>query len=340
MAQHSSRRPADRRPTLSDVAALAGVSKMVASRAMNDSANVSRDASEKVKNAATMLGYIPHQGAKSLATNRTGAIAFLAPMNNHRFFGDPNVAELLLGVKQSLSESGMQLVTLIVEDRADQERVAKYVMSRHVDGVVILSPELVEPLVRDLARARVPMAANGIVSGAESLDSIVVDSRTSAREMARVLQEAGVTDCAVIAGGEGRAGTLQVLDGIRDVFGTIRNHRVVFTDHSFQSGQEAMEELLELDPGIDGVFISSDVMADAAIQVLKRHHRAVPDDVKVTGWDNSLPADAINPPLTTLDVPFLAMGRDLAAMLVEQIAGRPGGEIREVSTQVVRRESA
>ena len=340
MTTDVSRNAPVRRPTLTDVAALAGVSKMVASRALNDMPNVSPDASRRVKSAATMLGYIAHQGARSLATNRTGAIAFLAPMSNHRFFGDPNVAELLQGIKESLSASSAQLVTLIVEDQADEERVAKYVMSRHVDGVIVLSPELVERLVRDLARAHVPIAANGSIAGAESIDSIIVDSRRAARQMSEILKSDGVRKLAVIAGGDSRPGTIQALDGIGDVFGRVPEDSVVYTDHSFQAGQEAMETLLRRHPELDGVFTASDVMADAAIGVLQRHGRKLPDDVKVTGWDNSLPADACTPSLTTLDVPFHQMGNDLAQLLLDQIDGRPGGQVISATTEVVRRQSA
>jgi DNA-binding LacI/PurR family transcriptional regulator len=328
------------RPTLDDVAAVAGVSRMVASRALNGQGNVSAAASEKVHAAVAMLGYVPHQGARSLATNRTSAIAFLAPMDNDRFFGDPNVALIVSGLKHELAASGNQLVTLLVEDAEDSRRVGRFLQARPVDGVVILSPELVGPLVRDLQRFGLPIAGNGRVDGADAMDSLVFDARAAARAMASRLQEGGARRPAVVAGPADRTGTQDVLQGIRDVFGVLGDDRIRYTDHSFRSGQEATVSLLRDGVEFDGLFVSSDAMASAAIAVLDAAGIRVPSDVRVTGWDNSLPADAVDPPLTTLDIPYRSIGERLGRMLVEQLAGEPGGRVESISTAVVGRRSA
>jgi DNA-binding LacI/PurR family transcriptional regulator len=329
-----------RRPTLDDVAALAKVSRMVASRAIRGEGSVSTDASARVHEAVTMLGYVVHQGARSLATNKTGAVAFLAPMRNQRFFSDPNVAEILSGINSVVRSADLQLVTLTVEDEEDAKRAGSYARGRHVDGVMILSPELVGDLVRQLATAGVPMSANGRVDGAAALDSIVLDTEERARDMAAILRADGVRRCAIIAGPVENPTTAEFIRGIEREFGATDGTFIAHGDHSYQEGAAAMEELLLRQPELDGVAAASDMMASAALAVLSARGRRVPDDVRVTGWDNSLPPEATDPALTTLSVPYESIGEQMARLLLEQLDGGSGGRVVAAPSEIIRRASA
>ncbi len=313
---------------------------MVASRAVNGAANVSPRAAARVHEAIAALGYVQHAGARAMALNRTGTIGFIAPMANQRFFADPNVAAVLGGIKEVLQDSPIQLVTLIVEDQQDQLKAARYVKGGHVDGVIVLTPELLEPLVVDIAGAGVPIAANGLVDGAPRMDSLVTDTRKGAGDMCTYLARAGVTRCAVIAGQRDVPSTWNMIAGIRDVFpGTSEDH-ITFGDHTPEAGRNRMHELLDRDLGFDGVFVASDVMASAALPVLIDRGFRVPDDVQLVGWDNSLPADTCRPSLTTMSIPFHGIGRSLASMLTDRINGAAGGRVTPVTTAIVRRGSS
>lgn len=328
------------RPTLDDVAKLAGVSRMVASRAVNGTGNVSPAASERVHEAIRMLGYVQHQGARSLATNRVDTVAFMAKLPNERFFADPNIARVVTGLKQVLSAEKRQLITLIVEDDGDAARAAQYVKKGFVDGVAVFSPSGLDDTIRDLTRSGIPVATNGLVPGAPGLDSVVVDIRNAARTVAEHLRSAGARELAVIAGMRHHAGTATVFDGIADVFGHIPPDRIRYGDHTANAGADGMRRLLEDSPDLDSVFVSSDVMAAAAIGVLQDSGRRVPDDVRVTGWDNSVHPAACHPSLTTLDIPFIEIGRTMATLISERVAGADGGRARLVDTTLIVRESA
>jgi DNA-binding LacI/PurR family transcriptional regulator len=329
-----------RRPTLDDVAALAQVSRMVASRAVRGTDNVSPAAQERVASAVRELGYVVHQGARSLATDRTGSVAFIAPMRNQRFFSDPNVAQILSGIKGRLRDADLQVVTLIVEDEADARRVANFVLGRHVDGALILSPELARDLVRTMSAAGVALSANGRVEGAAGLDSVVFDVRSRAREIAAVLSSTRARDVVVIAGPGESPETPSFLVGIEDALGPQDADRIEHGDHSYQQGRGAMERLLERYPALDGVIVASDVMAVGAIDALTEHGRRVPEDVRVTGWDDSLDESSSVPPITTLHVPYEQIGRQMAGMLLERMSGEQGGRVVDTPTRVVRRWSA
>ena len=105
----------DNSPTahLGDVAELAGVSPMTASRALNNERYVSEGAAAKVREAARQLGFVPHHGAAvspRIVLTRSGS-SF--PMAGEQFFDDPNIAPILAGASAELAELGSQLIVLI-----------------------------------------------------------------------------------------------------------------------------------------------------------------------------------------------------------------------------------
>lgn len=327
------------RPTLDDVAKLAGVSRMVASRAVNKAENVSPAASARVFEAIERLGYVQHQGARSLATNRVDSIAFLTRVSSERFFADPNFARGVRGAKEVLSAAGLQLITLIVEDDADARRAVEYVKKGSADGVLVFSPSGLDDVIRELCRVGVPVATNRVVPGAHGLDTVTIDVRTSARTVAQHLHDRGVRRLTVLGGIAEHEGMSRVQAGVADVFGVVPPERLASGDHSRRAGELGMIRLLEQTPDLDGVLVASDVMAAAAISVLQGRGLAVPGDVRVSGWDNSVPPDAVTPSLTTLDVPFVQIGRDLATRLVERLAGADGGRSSEIPTTLIVRDS-
>jgi DNA-binding LacI/PurR family transcriptional regulator len=101
-----------------------------------------------------------------------------------------------------------------------------------------------------------------------------------------------------------------------------------------------MRELLRRRPGLDAVFAASDVMASGAVLELRAAGRRVPQDVAVVGFDDSIVARHIDPPLTSVRQPLEEMGRTMARLLLHEIAHR-GDDHREVvlPTRLVVRES-
>jgi DNA-binding LacI/PurR family transcriptional regulator len=80
-----------------------------------------------------------------------------------------------------------------------------------------------------------------------------------------------------------------------------------------------MRRLLERRPGLDAVFVASDLMAAGAIRALRERGRRIPDDVAVVGFEDSSIARQTDPPLTTVHQPVEEMGRQMARLLVARI---------------------
>jgi DNA-binding LacI/PurR family transcriptional regulator len=112
-------------------------------------------------------------------------------------------------------------------------------------------------------------------------------------------------------------------------------------DFTQAGGAAAMKRLLGEHPGLDGVFIASDLMALGALPVLYRQGRRVPEDVAVVGFDDSSAALACDPPLTTVRQPVEEMAAEMARLLLRRI-NEPDRQITSVIFQpaLVARQSA
>ncbi|HET9007506.1 MAG TPA: LacI family DNA-binding transcriptional regulator, partial [Actinomycetes bacterium] len=143
-------------PTLEQVAALAGVSRATVSRVVNGSPKVSPVVRAQVERAVAKLGYVPNRAARSLVTRRADSVALVVSEPHARFFSEPFFAGVVRGVSAVLAETGVQLLLLIAQHLPDRERLERYVVGGHVDGVLLASLHGEDPLPRRLADAGVP----------------------------------------------------------------------------------------------------------------------------------------------------------------------------------------
>ncbi len=328
-----------RRPTLGDVAELAGVSPMTASRALNNERYVSEGAASKVREAALQLGFVPHHGARSLATNRADTIGLVVPMAGEQFFADPNIAPILAGASAELAELGSQLIVLIAGNDYQADKVRQFVLARHVDGVVIISPEIIPDVVTDLIRAGVPLAATGTILERPGLDVVDVDTASALRRATDHLLTRGAQRTVLIAGASGEPSTNLQIAAYTEATNGGRT-AVEHGDYSEASGRSAMHRVLERIPEVDGVLVVSDVMARGAVQAILDSGRRVPDDIRVIGYDDSSVALGGSPTLTTVRVPFARIGGTMARLVLER-ADDPSLPPRRLTldTELVVRES-
>ena len=131
--------PTPAAPTLEEVARRAGVSRATVSRVINDSPKVSPEAREAVLEAVAELQYVPNQMARSLVRRRTDTLALVLSEPETRLFSDPFFASIVRGVSAALADTERNLVLLTARDRREQEKVGRYVMQGHVDGVIFMS---------------------------------------------------------------------------------------------------------------------------------------------------------------------------------------------------------
>ncbi|MEV7791880.1 LacI family DNA-binding transcriptional regulator [Streptomyces sp. NPDC087512] len=313
------------RPTLEAVAARAGVSRATVSRVVNGARGVRQELAERVRRAVEELGYVPNRAARSLVTRRHDAVAVVAAEPEARVFSDPYFAQQLRGISKELTAHDNQLVLLLTEGREDHARVGRYLAGGHVDGALVFSLHLDDPLPALVRGAGVPTVFGGRPGwddGAHDVVYVDSDNRGGAREAVRHLTGLGRTRVAHITGPLDQTSAADRLAGYRDVVGDAGAGLVASGDFTPAGGERAMRELLERCPEVDAVFAANDLTAAGALRVLRENGRRVPDDVAVAGFDDMLPvAEQTDPPLTTVRQDIEGMGRLMARLLLRGTAG-------------------
>ncbi|MFG3019187.1 LacI family DNA-binding transcriptional regulator [Streptomyces sp. NPDC048254] len=339
------------RPTLEAVAARAGVSRATVSRVVNGGDGVREPLVERVRKAVEELGYVPNQAARSLVTKRHDAVAVVIAEPETRIFTDPFFALQLRGISKELTAHDNQLVLLLTEGRDDHARVARYLAGGHVDGALVFSLHLDDPLPGLIEGAGVPTVFGGRPGWSDGTDSAVYvdcDNRGGARDAVRHLAGLDRTRIAHITGPLDQTSAADRLQGYRDVMdvlGKADPRLVVPSDFTPAGGERAMSELLDRCPDVDAVFAANDLTALGALRVLRERGRRVPEDVAVIGFDDVLPVtEETEPSLTTVRQDIEEMGRLMARLLLGSLArgkpatGAPSSVI--LPTTLVRRVTA
>ncbi|RAY11626.1 LacI family transcriptional regulator [Actinomadura craniellae] len=330
------------RPTLEQVAARAGVGRGTVSRVVNGSPKVSPQAREAVLRAIKELGYVPNRAARALVTRRTDTVALVLSEGERRLFEEPYFAEIIRGISSALNDTGLQLLFTLAQSARDRERLEHYLTGHHVDGVLLISLHGDDPLPHRLEDSGVPTVLGGRPIGSDTarMSYVDADNEGGAYQAVAHLVAQGRGRIATIAGPADMGVGIDRLAGYRRALAG-RAELVVHGDFSEADGRRAMHELLDLDPGLDAVFVASDNMAIGALGALKERGRTVPGDVAVVGFEDSAGARRTDPPLTSVHQPTERMGREMVRLLVARIRGEEHERAHVVvHTHLVVRESA
>lgn len=329
-------------PTLEMVAARAGVSRATVSRVVNGSDKVNPGSVKAVQAAIDELGYVPNRAARSLASAQSHAIALIVPEDVTRFFGDVFFASIVAGINARLEQTDYAL-NLMVATQSEGAKTLRYLTGGAVDGAVVVSHHTADHFLERIADT-IPLVFGGR-PGLAGIDTWVVDvdNEEGGAVAARRLVERGCTRIATITGPTDMQSALERTDGWRRVLtdAGLEPGPEVDGDFSMMGGARAARQLLETYPEMDGVFVASDLMASGAMPVLLDAGKRIPEDVAVVGYDDSPAALACPVPLTTVRQPSEEMGRMMADILIDVLAGnddRPRSSIMPIS--LVERVSA
>ena len=329
----SARTTARRRPTLHDVAARAGVSKSLASLALQGSPKVAPASRDAILAAADELGYRPNRTASSLVRQRTHTIGVhILDLHN------PVFAEILDGVQEGVRGHGYS--TLLVTGNADpateRTEITRLLESR-VEGVILIAHRLSDDDLAQIAREVPTVVVTWRTDGVAGLDSVSGDDGSGARLAVDHLVGLGHERIAHVTGGDNRIAR-ERRTGYEQAMAAHGLDANVIEGAFTESGGYA-GALRAVDAGATAVFVANDLAAIGALAALRDRGLRVPEDVSVVGYDGMRLLDSLD--LTTVAQPLAEMGRTAAALLMERIA-LPGGTPvhRRVETRLIARGSS
>jgi len=320
--------------TIDEVAALAGVSPMTVSRAVNQG-NVREETRERVMRAVRKLGYTPNVAASSLAAAQHTRIALI--------YANPSgayLSELLVGLLRVASNAPVQLTIDYWENMdAEAERKAARNLASRVDGV-ILPPPLCESAaaVGELVKARIPVVAIASGRQGDGISCVRIDDFHAGKEMAEHLIQHGHTRIGFICGRDDLSASARRYDGfvtaLHEAGLEVDPELVQHGNYTYRSGLGAAELLLAHANPPTAIFASNDDMGAAAISVAHRRGLDVPRDLTVVGFDDTSAATTVWPELTTIHQPIAAMADAAIDILLRTIRHR-NDEARPLTDHVL-----
>lgn len=315
------------RVTIHDIARLLGVSPSTVSRALSGKGRISPATREKIRRVAEELGYRPNALARGLATRRTGEVGVVIharhlPLDERSFYG-----VILEAIEAELAVHGYHVLFSTMGDQF----FPRCVEERRVDGLIILGTDVSEDLVRSLAEFMPLVLVDHTFPG---IPSVVGDNVGGARLATLHLLDHGHREVAFVAETLADPSFRARFEGyrlaLRERGLRVCRELVVEGGRRSDSDQVAMAKLLGGGRVPTAIFAANDFMAVGAIKALTTAGLKIPEDVAVVGFDDGALATLVHPPLTTVRVPRVEMGRAAARKLLALLQGENVNPLVEV----------
>jgi len=334
------------RPTSRDVARLAGVSHTAVSFVFNGRAdgNLSPATQERIRQAATQLGYRPDPVARGLRRRRTAVIGLVTD----EIASSPFAGRLLRGAMETAWDRDHLVLTVDSGgDPVKEDAAVAELLDRRVDGIIYAAMSLRRVRVPEGLHRTHSVLANCLPED-DSLPAVVPAERAGGRTAARLLLGAGHRRLAVIGGLDDIA-SVERTRGIREALRaegvTVPGEWIVRCGGEISAGYAGALRLLD---GVEpsrrptGVLCYNDRVAAGVLHAATRLGIDVPADLSVVGYDDQEHMAAfLTPPLTSVALPHRAMGEAAARLLLDAIeAGQaPPVTVRRLACPVVSRAS-
>lgn len=291
--------------------------------------------------AVKELDYRPNAFARSLATNRSGAIGVVVNEVSGLFYGG-----IVQGIESVVEAHGLNLIVSSGHRSIERERQAfESLLQSRADALILLVTASSDYDLIELANRDRPVVIIGRHIEELSDNCVFVDNVRGGYIATRHLLELGHRRIVHLTGNLGMKDGRDRLEGykaaLREAEIEYDEALVVEAEFVEASGHQGMERLLRRGLDFTAVFAANDQSAAGALLALKEAGIAVPGDVSVVGFDDVLLARYVSPALTTVGQPFVEMGRAAARIALDNIGVTTSTEIvKRFEPQLVERESA
>lgn len=319
-------------PTMSDVARAAGVSTSTVSYVLSGKRSISGETRKQVQDAITRLGYSPHAGARSLASNRSNVLGLMAPLR-----ADVNVSvvmQFVAAVVSAAREVDQDVLLLTQEDAGGIERVTSQSM---VDGLIMMDIEAADPRIPRLAKLRRPAVLIGMPDDAKGLSCVDFDFASASKIAVRHLADLGHRNIAFIgsppaslarhatyadraAAGFEQACQNAGLGHSLHASGTTSADLTAVLEHIFRSGRDTA--------AVTGLVVHNEGLVPMLREALAGFELSVPGDVSVVAVAPADVATASVRPWTAVSIPARDIGRAAVEMVMDRVNSDKPVEMR------------
>ncbi|WP_030268286.1 LacI family DNA-binding transcriptional regulator [Streptomyces sp. NRRL B-24484] len=318
------------RITIRDVAARAGVSAGAVSLAFNDRPGLSAPTRERIRAAATELGWTPHTAAHRLAraTPADGTVGLVIARPARQLGLEPFYTEFISGIAGVIAERSGSLLLRLVHDRDQETAVHRaWWKDRRVAGCVLVDLTEDDPRIPALARLGMPAVAAGHPGLTDGRAAAVwTDDAAAVEEAVRYLALLGHRRIARVGGDPALGHTAirtRALERTAADLG-LEPARSLPTDFSGRAGARATRDLLaSAAHQPTAIIYDNDIMAVAGAAVARELGLHIPGDLSLIAWDDSQLCRLTHPPLSAMSHDVHGFGVQVVRSLYDLIDRRP-----------------
>lgn len=312
------------RVTIGELARRLDISTAAVSYALNGQSGVSEETRQRVRALAQDLGYHPSSSARALSRARSGAIGVVLTRAPQQIGVEPYYMQVLAGMEMVLADAEMSLLLRVVdaEPGNDLDVYRRWAAERRVDGVVLFDEREDDARFGLLENLGLPaVLQGGPVRGAERY--VPPDDAGSARLILGHLTSLGHRDVLHLGGFRQFMHERRRWDYIRaEAERQGMRARHVASDYTLDGGLRATTTMLDSLDRPTAVIYSNDLMAIGGLRAAQARGVAIPDELALLSWDDSLLCTISQPAITAVNRHPLAYGRRTAQVLLDVIEGR------------------
>ncbi|MCL6548014.1 MAG: LacI family transcriptional regulator [Alicyclobacillus sp.] len=306
------------KPTIYDIAQRAGVSIATVSHVLNNTGRLRASTRQKVLRVIEELGYERNPLATALAGKNSYSIGFLIPDVNNLYF-----PEILRGLEDEAFRQGYSVLVCNTDNDLDKERAyVKTLVHKRMDGLIIATGGTPGEVIQELLQTGVRVTVLSREIPQVSVATVMVDNIRGGYIAAQHLLSLGHRRIGVITEPLSIASSRDRLRGFRSAVADEAPDAQVYVPEQsgfdIDAGTRMARELLTAYP-ITALFAVNDQLAVGAIQACRELGRRIPEDVSIIGFDDTVLAKVVHPPLTTVAQPTYELGRRAAALTIGSI---------------------
>ena len=311
--------------TIKDVAALAGVSPSTVSRTCKNNPSISEETKERVRKAMAELGYEPNFQASNLASQNSRTIGIILPASAKEVYENSFYLEAIQGISHYCN--GRQYMTTIVTGQDEAEildAVRSMSRSGKVDGFIILYSKKDDPVIDYLFNEGLLYILIGKATQYTN-QTIYIDNDNllAGREAAEYLYQLGHrriaylgSDSSLMFSADRNAGYQLALASHQL---PVRPEYCVEVKNVSENNEEAIRGLLMQKDRPTAILVSDDILAVSLERVCLENHLAIPEDLSIISFNNSLFARLTSPQLTSIDIGAGQLGSEAASQIINHI---------------------
>ena len=311
--------------TIKDVAALAGVSPSTVSRTCKNNPSISEETKDRVRKAMAELGYEPNFQASNLASQNSRTIGIILPASAKEVYENSFYLEAIQGISHYCN--GRQYMTTIVTGQDEAEildAVRSMSRSGKVDGFIILYSKKDDPVIDYLFNEGLLYILIGKATQYTN-QTIYIDNDNllAGREAAEYLYQLGHrriaylgSDSSLMFSADRKAGYQLALASHQL---PVRPEYCVEVKNVSENNEEAIRGLLMQKDRPTAILVSDDILAVSLERVCLENHLAIPEDLSIISFNNSLFARLTSPQLTSIDIGAGQLGSEAASQIINHI---------------------